>query len=411
MRRGLLLLCALLLGGVTAALAANPVPPTVTTGAASGVTTNAATVAGSVNPGDAESTWQFQYGTSTSYGLTTPVKTLPAATTASNVSAALGSLTPGTTYHYRLTATNAAGITRGADRSFTTSAPPAKPAVTTRAATSITRNTARLNARVDPNGLPTQFRFEYGPTRSLGLSTPAADAGSGGSARSLSQVVGGLNPDTLYYFRAVATSSAGTVRGSTRSLRTAKLPLTLAVSASPDPIEFGTDLTISGLLAGSAIANRAITLQSNPFPFTRGFRNVGSPRVTDSAGAVRFLVAPFKAATQFRLSTSGARSAVVTVEVRPRVRLRVRRLRGGRVRASGLVFPSSASGRVSIQRRTADGGFVPVRRVTLVARRSGGARYRATLRFRPGLVLRAVYRGGDGGPLLSGRSAVKRVPR
>ncbi len=411
MRRGLLLLCALLLGGVTAAVAANPAPPAVTTGAASGITTNAATVAGTINPGDAETSWHVQYGTSTGYGLTTPAKTLPAATTTSNVTAALTGLTAGTTYHYRLTATNAAGIANGADRTFKTSAPPAKPAVATASATGITRDGARLRATVDPNGLPTQFRFEYGPTTSLGQSTPPGDAGSGSSGHSVSQVVGGLRPDTVYYFRAVATSAAGTVRGSTRSLRTTKLPLALAISASPDPVVFGTDVIITGLLSGGAIANRAITLQSRPFPFTRSFRALGTQRVTDSIGAVRFPVAPFKSATQFRLSASGALSAVVTVEVQPRVRLNVRRISGGRVRVSGLVFPSSTSGRISIQRRTADGGFVPVRRVTLVARSSGGARYRATLRYRSGLVLRAVYRGGSGGPLLSARSLVKRVPR
>jgi hypothetical protein len=411
MRRGLLLLCVLLLGGVTAALAANPTPPTVTTGAASGVTTSAATVAGTINPGDAATTWRVQYGTSTGYGLTTPAKSLPAATTASNVSAALAGLTPGTTYHYRLTATNAAGVTNGGDRTFKTSAPPTKPAVSTSPATNITRDAARFNARVDPNGVATQFRFEYGLTKSLGKSTPPGDAGSGGAARSVAQLVGGLSPDTVYYFRAVATSAAGTVRGSTRSLRTTKLPLALAISASPDPVVFGTDVVISGLLSGSAVANRAITLQSRPFPFTGGFRNLGTKRVTDTAGAVRFPVAPFRSATQFRLSTSGAQSAVVTVDVQPRVRLSVRRIRGGRVRVSGLVFPSSASGRISIQRRTAGGSFVPVRRVTLVARSSGGARYRATLRYRRGLVLRAVYRGGNGGPLLGARSLVKRVPR
>jgi hypothetical protein len=409
MRRGLLLLSVLLLGGVTAALAANPTLPAVTTGAASSISTTAASVAGSVNPGGADSTWQFQYGTSTTYGLTTPNQNITAATTTANVSAGLGALTPNTTYHYRLTATNAAGITRGADRSFKTAAPPAKPGVTTSAATSVTHDSAKLNARVDPNGSPTQFFFEYGTSNALGQATPPADAGNGTAARSVSTVLTGLVADTTYYVRAVATSPAGTVRGATKSLRTANLPLSLTLGAAPDPVIFGGDLKIEGRLAGTNIANRAITLMSNPFPYTRGFRRLGTQRVTDAAGVVRFLVAPFGSATQFRLETSGARSGVVTIAVRPRIRLSVRRIRGGRVRATGLVFPSRAAGRVSIQRRTASGAFVPLRRTQLTSRTSGGARYAATLRVRPGAVLRAVYIGGSGGPLLSARSVVKRA--
>jgi hypothetical protein len=253
-----------------------------------------------------------------------------------------------------------------------------------------------------------QFFFEYGPTKSLGQRTASADGGTGTSAHTVSQVVGALAADTVYYFRIVATSAGGTVRGSTRSLRTAKLPQALTLSATPEPVVFGRDITIVGRLTGNAVANRAVTLESNPFPFTRGFRRLGTTRVTGAAGAVRFLVAPFGSATQFRLESGGTRSAAITVHVRPRIRLRVHRIAGGRVRVSGLVFPSSASGRVSIQRRTASGRLVPVRRTALVARSSGGARYRATLRTRRNLVLRAVYRGSSGGPLLSARSNVKR---
>lgn len=49
-----------------------PSAPAVTTSAASGVTATAATLNGTVNPEGAATTYQFQYGTSTSYGSVTP---------------------------------------------------------------------------------------------------------------------------------------------------------------------------------------------------------------------------------------------------------------------------------------------------------------------------------------------------
>ncbi len=56
----------------TAVLATQAAPPVVTTGASESVTTGSAVVTGTVNPGGEATTYQFEYGTSTSYGLTTP---------------------------------------------------------------------------------------------------------------------------------------------------------------------------------------------------------------------------------------------------------------------------------------------------------------------------------------------------
>jgi hypothetical protein len=408
MRRGLIVLCVLLLGGVTAALAANPTVPVATTGAASGIATTAATVAGTVNPGDAETSWQFQYGTSTSYGLTTPQQTIAAATTASTVTAPLSALSGGTTYHYRLVASNAAGNGQGADKTFKTASPPTPlpvPGAKTGKATSIGRDRATFTGSVDPKGQPTKFYFEFGATKSYGAATGVSDAGNGQSAKSVALVVAGLAPATAYHYRIVVASPGGTVRGGDTSFTTANLPLSVAIGASPDPIVFGNDLTISGRLSGTAVANQAVTLQSRPFPFTRGFTNVGTARLSDAGGAVSFLIPPFTVATQFRLAISGAYSAVMSVEVRPKITLRVRRIKGHRVRVTGVVHPGNATGGVSIQRRTAGGSFVPIKRVAL-SPQTGGARYTATLRMRPGLTLRAVFRA-DGGPLLRATSRVK----
>ena len=95
-------------------------PPGATTGSASSITTTGATVSGSVNPNAQATTYQFQFGTSTSYGGTTAVTSAGSGTSATAVSAALTGLKPNTTYHYRVVATNASGTTNGADATFKT---------------------------------------------------------------------------------------------------------------------------------------------------------------------------------------------------------------------------------------------------------------------------------------------------
>ena len=65
-------------------------------------------------------TYRFEYGTSTSYGLQTAEADAGSGTGAVDASANLGGLTTDTTYHYRVVATNAAGVTRGSDHTLKT---------------------------------------------------------------------------------------------------------------------------------------------------------------------------------------------------------------------------------------------------------------------------------------------------
>ncbi len=98
--------------------------PVVTTGSSSGVGTTTATVSGTVNPNGQSTTYHFDYGTSTKYGSQSPAPPDPSAgsgTTSQNESTGLSALSPGTTYHYRVEATNASATTYGSDQMFTTS--------------------------------------------------------------------------------------------------------------------------------------------------------------------------------------------------------------------------------------------------------------------------------------------------
>jgi sugar lactone lactonase YvrE len=77
-----------------------------------------------INPGNAETTYHFEYGTSEGYGLTTADKTIPAGNGTVFVKAPIAQLTPETTYHFRVFAENSIGAIAGPDRTFTTPAYP-----------------------------------------------------------------------------------------------------------------------------------------------------------------------------------------------------------------------------------------------------------------------------------------------
>lgn len=98
--------------------------PAVSTGAASAISTTGATVHGTVNPEGLATTYEFQYGTTTGYGSSTPSASAGSGSSDVAVSASISGLKPNTTYHYRIVATNASGTTDGADATFTTKAPP-----------------------------------------------------------------------------------------------------------------------------------------------------------------------------------------------------------------------------------------------------------------------------------------------
>ena len=92
--------------------------PVVTTGDANVVAPTAASMSGTVNPLRSPTTYVFEYGPTTAYGSTTAAQPLPSVAATIPVGGAAGGLTPGTTYHYRLVATNEGGKTLGADRTL-----------------------------------------------------------------------------------------------------------------------------------------------------------------------------------------------------------------------------------------------------------------------------------------------------
>jgi hypothetical protein len=180
-----------------------------------------ATLNATVNPEGDATEYHFEYGTSASYGSSTTVTPLTGGTFEDQAAtAAISGLSPRTTYHFRVVATNGASeTTLGPDQTFET-LPPA--VIVGESVSQITAKTARLEAEINPLGTATSYRFEYGTTTAYGTTLPEPDGsvGEGTSPVALSVPLTELTPGTVYHFRVVATNGLGETDGTDRSFTT-----------------------------------------------------------------------------------------------------------------------------------------------------------------------------------------------
>jgi hypothetical protein len=98
-------------------------PPALIDGESStNVASKSATLSAQINPLGSDTTYRFEYGTSTSYGTTVPSSEGDAGPGTSDVGVAMHiqGLEPATTYHFRLVTRNVLGSIVGGDRVFTT---------------------------------------------------------------------------------------------------------------------------------------------------------------------------------------------------------------------------------------------------------------------------------------------------
>jgi hypothetical protein len=210
--------------------------PTATTGVASPVGAASATLNGTVNPNglplksNPSEGCFFEWGETNSYGNVAPCEAPNAAEVGSGsaplaVHAGVPGLHAGTTYHFRLVAENASAPSAGEDEEFKTLGPSIKE----EAATQVSASGARISGQVDPNGQATSFAVEYvsaadfdesGYAEATSVPAPAKEVGAAAAFVEVVQQLSGLNPDTTYHFRLVATNPAATVRGEDRHFST-----------------------------------------------------------------------------------------------------------------------------------------------------------------------------------------------
>lgn len=100
------------------------VGPSAATGAAVGIHSADATLAGSVTARSQPTTYHFDWGLTSAYGASTPETSAGSEASPVAITSAVAGLAPSTVYHFRIVATNGAGTTAGVDGTFTTAMAP-----------------------------------------------------------------------------------------------------------------------------------------------------------------------------------------------------------------------------------------------------------------------------------------------
>jgi hypothetical protein len=415
MRRLLLLLttAVLLLGVVTVSIAIAADAPLANTGTAKDVGQTQATLTASVTPRGSATSVRFDLGTGTSYGLQSASKDIGSGTTAVTVEIPVQGLTANTTYHFRVVATSDGGTVQGADATLKTAAvptPASAPAASTGGVRGVGTGAATLTASVNPHGAGTSYKFEYGTSTSYGKSTTTTNAGGGTRTATVTARIGGLAAGKRYHYRIVAANSVGTTRGSDRSFVAASTPTAATLAASANPVTYARPVTLTGKLAGSKVSGVRVRLQTTAFPFSSPFADMGAATKSSSSGSYSFTLPAVTITTRVLVVVDGlpsilSKTVVVRSAVRAGITSVVRRA-DGRVVVSGRLTPATSKGVAALQRQSAAGRWLPLRRAHV----DGDGRYSVTLRARKrAMLIRTVGLPHDGGAHVQGASRTVKV--
>lgn len=189
-----------------------------------------------INPENSETTYFFEYGKTATYSSKTSGGSLPKGLAPEEAGPeAVTELEPGTTYHYRVVATNSAGTVEGPDETFTTTAPKLA-IVEAESSAQVTQTTATISGTINPNGLQTSYIVEVG-TEVEGhiVYTPSfGEVGSGAEGVGLAFALSNLLPGTTYHYRFVAQNEDGTTFGADQTFITG---LFAPVITTPGPVQ------------------------------------------------------------------------------------------------------------------------------------------------------------------------------
>jgi hypothetical protein len=263
----------------------------------------------------------------------------------------------------------------------------AAPTATTGAAGAITYQSATLTGTVNPGKESTEVYFQYGTTDTYGVQSAPTQIPAGATAVAVSIPIAGLTAATKYHYRLVATNATKTDLGTDRVLVTAKIPLSLAITAAPNPTPYGGAVTIEGTLSGTGSVGAAVQLQQAAFPYTEGFTNVGNPELTLSNGTFVFNELGLALNTEYRVVSGTVASTAVGVSVAVAVTLHAHASgthKRPTVSFSGTIAPAEPSARIAFERLVGTAWRVVGGTVAKVTVNNGAVGFAKTVRVNHG---------------------------
>jgi hypothetical protein len=275
------------------------------------------------------------------------------------------------------------------------------PGVSTGSAANVAQQTARLTGTVDPNGDATTFQFQYGPDTAYGLAT-AEQTINGDGKKTITADISGLAPATTYHFRLIARNGKGLTKGADHTFKTKVQPLGVTFAATPNPLLPGGTTTLAGQLTGTGNGGREVVLQSNPFPYTQGFKADGNKLITDAKGNFSFGLKAVAFNTQYRVALPEKPSVVspivvVSVSVRVSTKLGTHTVRRGHsLTFKGTIQPAADGTPIAIQKLNSKRHWVTVAGTATRHHSSASSSYSKKVTIRSGGKYR-VYAGVTNG--------------
>jgi hypothetical protein len=232
-------------GDSTFTTTAAATPPVISAVAASGITSSAATITWTTN---VAANSQVDYGTTASYGLSTPLNS--AMVTSHSV--ALSGLSASTLYHFRVKSADASNnqATSG-DFTFTTTAAATPPVISAVAASGITSSAATITWTTN---VAANSQVDYGTTTSYGQSTPLNSS----MVTSHTVALSGLSASTTYHYRVKSAdasnnqATSGDFTFTTSAATSGSLTVTVTAPAQ--------GATVGGTVAVTASATDSVTI-------------------------------------------------------------------------------------------------------------------------------------------------------
>jgi hypothetical protein len=298
--------------------------PTATTNVAAPVGTTSATLNATVNANNADTTVTFDYGTDNTYG--SSIAATPATATGASdtpASAALIGLTPGFTFHYRVTAVSTSGTTHGNDQIFTLSQAASSTAISTSLNPSTLGQSVTFTATVTSGvGTPAgTVTFRDGTTD---LGSGMLNAGSQATFTSSALAVGAHSLTAVYsgntsYFASTSSSLTQTVNqaASSTSLVSSITPSTFGQSVTFTATVTSVVGTPTGTVAsrdGTTILGSATLNASGQATFAYSALTVGTHSITAVySGDTNFVTSTSTSLTQNVNQAASSTSLVTSV--------------------------------------------------------------------------------------------------